>query len=68
MGGECYGCRCNCSGHLRRGMVDFPESDRLLGLVMLYAFIKWIDDMFKPTKKLIAQWNAFGKLYASLER
>ena len=23
--------------------------------------------MFKPTKKLIAQWNAFGKLYASLE-
>jgi len=34
----------------------------------LYVFIKWIDDMFKPTKKLIAQWNAFGKLYASLER
>jgi ABC-type multidrug transport system fused ATPase/permease subunit len=24
--------------------------------------------MFKPAKKLISQWNAFGKLYASLER
>jgi ATP-binding cassette, subfamily B, bacterial len=35
---------------------------------MLYTFIKWIDDMFKPTKKLISEWNAFGKLYASLER
>ena len=23
--------------------------------------------MFKPTKKLIAEWNAFGKLSASLE-
>ena len=34
----------------------------------MYVFTKWIDDMFKPTKKLISQWNAFGKLYASLER
>ena len=40
----------------------------VLQVGMLYTFIKWIDDMFKPTKKLIAQWNAFGKLYASLER
>jgi ABC-type multidrug transport system fused ATPase/permease subunit len=40
----------------------------ILGVGMLYTFIKWIDDMFKPTKKLISQWNAFGKLYASLER
>jgi ABC-type multidrug transport system fused ATPase/permease subunit len=39
----------------------------ILEVGMLYTFIKWIDDMFKPTKKLIAQWNAFGKLYASLE-
>lgn len=39
----------------------------ILEIGMLYTFIKWIDDMFKPTKKLIAQWNAFGKLYASLE-
>ncbi len=27
-----------------------------------------IDGMFKPTKRLIAEWNAFGKLSASLER
>ena len=33
----------------------------------LAVFIIWVDEMFKPTKKLIAQWNAFGKLYASLE-
>lgn len=24
--------------------------------------------MFKPSKRLISEWNAFGKLYASLER
>jgi ABC-type multidrug transport system fused ATPase/permease subunit len=39
-----------------------------LGVGGLSVFIAWIDSMFKPTKKLIAQWNAFGKLYASLER
>jgi ABC-type multidrug transport system fused ATPase/permease subunit len=39
-----------------------------MGVGALVVFIKWIDDMFKPTKKLISEWNAFGKLYASLER
>lgn len=34
----------------------------------LSRFIIWIDEMFKPSKRLIAEWNAFGKLYASLER
>ncbi len=34
----------------------------------LTVFISYIDSMFKPTKKLISEWNAFGKLYASLER
>jgi ABC-type multidrug transport system fused ATPase/permease subunit len=34
----------------------------------LAVFIVWIQDIFKPTKRLIAEWNAFGKLYASLER
>ena len=29
----------------------------------LAVFIVWADQMFKPTKKLISQWNAFGKLY-----
>jgi ABC-type multidrug transport system fused ATPase/permease subunit len=35
---------------------------------ILITFIVWVDNMFKPAKKLISQWNAFGKLYASLER
>ena len=39
-----------------------------IGVGALVVFTKWFDDMFKPTRKLIAQWNAFGKLYASLER
>ena len=34
----------------------------------LSRFVTWIDDMFKPSKRLISEWNAFGKLYASLER
>ncbi|HSL42926.1 MAG TPA: ABC transporter transmembrane domain-containing protein, partial [Anaerolineales bacterium] len=34
----------------------------------LSRFIVWIDDMFKPSKRLISEWNSFGKLYASLER
>ena len=34
----------------------------------LARFITWIEDMFKPSKRLISEWNAFGKLYASLER
>ena len=34
----------------------------------LSTFIVWIEDMFKPSKRLISEWNAFGKLYASLER
>jgi ABC-type multidrug transport system fused ATPase/permease subunit len=34
---------------------------------ILIVFIIWVDEMFKPTKKLISQWNAFGKLSASLE-
>ncbi|HLO14265.1 MAG TPA: ABC transporter ATP-binding protein [Anaerolineales bacterium] len=40
----------------------------VIGVGALVVFTKWFDDMFKPTKKLISQWNAFGKLYASLER
>ena len=34
----------------------------------LARFVTWIDEMFKPSKRLISEWNAFGKLYASLER
>ncbi len=35
---------------------------------LLTAFTKYIADMFKPTKKIIKEWNTFGKIYASIER
>ena len=40
----------------------------LADIGLLTVYIKYIEDMFKPIKKLISEWNAFGKLYASLER
>ena len=38
------------------------------GIGLLSAYIKYIQDMFKPTKRLIQEWNTFGKLLASIER
>jgi ABC-type multidrug transport system fused ATPase/permease subunit len=38
-----------------------------MGIAELGLFLKYIDDMFKPTKKLISEWNALGKLSASLD-
>jgi ABC-type multidrug transport system fused ATPase/permease subunit len=40
----------------------------LADIGLLTVYIKYIEDIFKPIKKLISEWNAFGKLYASLER
>ncbi len=37
-----------------------------IGLLTVYT--RYIADMFKPTKKIIKEWNTFGKIYASLER
>jgi len=39
----------------------------LMGIAELQLALKYIDDMFKPTKKLISEWNALGKLSASLD-
>jgi ABC-type multidrug transport system fused ATPase/permease subunit len=33
-----------------------------------YLFIAWIQDLFKPTKRIIKQWNEVGKIMASAER
>jgi ABC-type multidrug transport system fused ATPase/permease subunit len=33
-----------------------------------YLFISWIQDLFKPTKRIIKQWNEVGKIMASAER
>lgn len=35
---------------------------------LLSAFTKYIADIFKPTKKIIKEWNTIGKIYASVER
>lgn len=42
-----------------------PFSIGSIGL--LTAYIKYVQDMFEPTKKLIEEWNTYGKLSASLE-
>ena len=39
----------------------------IMGIAELQLALKYIDDMFKPTKKLISEWNALGKLSASLD-
>ncbi|HEU5085813.1 MAG TPA: ABC transporter ATP-binding protein, partial [Roseiflexaceae bacterium] len=44
------------------------QAPLILGVGLLSAFIKYIQDMFKPTKKIIKEWNTFGKIYASVER
>jgi ABC-type multidrug transport system fused ATPase/permease subunit/thiamine kinase-like enzyme len=44
------------------------QSPLAFGIGLLTAFIKYIQDMFKPTKKIIKEWNTFGKIYASVER
>jgi len=35
---------------------------------MLLMFIVLIQNMFKPTRKIIKEWNTFGKVFASVER
>jgi ABC-type multidrug transport system fused ATPase/permease subunit len=34
----------------------------------LVLFIAMINNMFKPTRKIIKEWNTIGKIYASVER
>jgi ABC-type multidrug transport system fused ATPase/permease subunit len=40
----------------------------LVGIGLLTAYVKYIQDMFKPTKRIIAEWNAFGRLSVRVER
>lgn len=39
----------------------------VFGIAELKLFLDYIQDMFKPTKRLVAEWNTFGKLSASLD-
>jgi ABC-type transport system involved in Fe-S cluster assembly fused permease/ATPase subunit/thiamine kinase-like enzyme len=41
---------------------------KVLTVGTLLLFVILIDQMFKPTKKIIKEWNTFGKMYASAER
>ena len=34
----------------------------------LVTFILLIQGMFKPTRRIIKEWNTVGKIYASVER
>jgi ATP-binding cassette subfamily B protein/subfamily B ATP-binding cassette protein MsbA len=45
----------------------FRNPFSIVSIGLLTAYIKYIQDMFEPTKKLIEEWNIFGKLSASLE-
>jgi ABC-type multidrug transport system fused ATPase/permease subunit len=45
----------------------FKNPFSVVSIGLLTAYIKYIQDMFEPTKELIEEWNVFGKLSASLE-
>jgi ABC-type multidrug transport system fused ATPase/permease subunit len=45
----------------------FRDPLRTASIGLLTAYIKYIQDMFEPTKKLIEEWNNYGRLSASLE-
>ena len=46
----------------------FLNIQSLIALGTLVFLVKKVDDMFKPTKKIIKEWNTVGKIYASVER
>jgi ATP-binding cassette, subfamily B, bacterial len=37
------------------------------GIGLLVAYIRYIQDMFEPTKKVIEEWSKYGELSASVE-
>ena len=48
------------------GLWLIGQSAITVGTLLLFVLL--IDQMFKPTKKIIKEWNTFGKMYASAER
>jgi ABC-type multidrug transport system fused ATPase/permease subunit len=48
------------------GLWLIGQSTISIGTLVLFVIL--IDQMFKPTKKIIKEWNTFGKMYASAER
>ena len=47
-------------------LADRPRRDHASGTLVL--FILLIQNMFKPTRKIISEWNTIGKILASVER
>ena len=43
-------------------------NSQTISVGMLLMFIILIQNMFKPTRKIIKEWNTFGKVFASIER
>ncbi|HEX9342803.1 MAG TPA: ABC transporter ATP-binding protein, partial [Actinomycetota bacterium] len=54
------------SGVVWMGLFLFDRQQLSLGL--LVAFVLWIENMFKPTRRIIKEWNTLGKVFASVER
>ena len=54
------------SGVVWMGLLLFDRQQLSLGL--LVAFVLWIENMFKPTRRIIKEWNTLGKVFASVER
>lgn len=48
------------------GLWMMESTNLTVGTLLL--FILLIQNMFKPTRKIIREWNTFGKIYASVER
>lgn len=45
----------------------FRDPISIGGIGLLTAYIRYIQDMFEPTRKLIEEWSTYGELSASLE-
>jgi ABC-type multidrug transport system fused ATPase/permease subunit len=46
----------------------FVVGQDALSLGILVMCVRLIDEMFKPTRKIIKEWNKIGKLFASVEQ
>ena len=45
-----------------------PPTTAYFSVGMLILFIQLINNMFKPARKIIKEWNTIGKIFASVER
>jgi ABC-type multidrug transport system fused ATPase/permease subunit len=54
------------SGVIWLGLWLMDQSALTVGTLVLFIIL--IQNMFKPTRKIIKEWNTLGKVYASVER